>query len=389
LLTFSSLYPNFAQPRHGIFVEQRLRQLLKSGEVQVDVMAPVPWFPFAGERFGQYAIFAQVPESEHRHEIQISHPRYVTIPKVGMTVAPVLMALSAAIALRRMIRSGLQFDLIDAHYFYPDGVAAIMLGKIFNKPVVITARGTDINLIPEYALPRGMIRWAADRANAVVSVSQALKARILELGVDAQQVTVLRNGVDLEHFAPEDKAEARRLCGGWSGTWLLSVGNLIELKGHHLIIEALTRLPGVHLAIVGEGPNAAALRRLAEKLQVSDRVRFVGTLDQTALRHYYCAADALVLASSREGMANVLLEATACGLPVVATPISGTPEVISAPAAGVLTADRSASAIVAAVENLLAAYPDRGETRAHAEQFGWNETTQGQLALFRRILAEV
>ena len=304
-----------------------------------------------------------------------------------MTVAPGLMAISAGLQLRRLASKGIRFELIDAHYFYPDGVAAVILGLMFGKPVVITARGTDINMIPNYRFPRSMIRWAARRAGAIIAVSNALKEKLVELGVDPDHITVLRNGVDLDYFLPADKAEARRYCGGWSGTWLLSVGNLIELKGHHLVIEALTRLPGISLAIIGEGPLEASLKSKAEKMGVSDRVHFIGAVEQEVLRYYYSAADALVLASSREGMANVLLESMACGLPVVATAIGGTPEVIAAPEAGRLTEERSPAAVASAVQRLLANYPDRNETRRYAEQFSWDATTEGQIEVFRRVSA--
>jgi hypothetical protein len=149
LLTFSTLFPNAVHPSHGIFVETRLRYLMASGKVESRVVAPVPWFPSGNPRFGRYADYARVPAEEQRHGIQISHPRYMLLPKIGMQVAPWLLARSVKAQIGRIIDEGYDFDVLDAHYFYPDGVAAVMLGKYFNKPVVITARGTDINLIPQ------------------------------------------------------------------------------------------------------------------------------------------------------------------------------------------------------------------------------------------------
>ena len=385
ILTFSTLYPNASQPRHGIFVEQRLRKLVASKAVTARVMAPVPWVPVDARLFGSYAAYARVPRTASRHGIDIVHPRYPVIPKVGMTVAPWLMAAAVWPSLKRLMRSGYDFDLIDAHYFYPDGVAASMLARLAGKPFVVTSRGTDVNLIPRYALPRRMILAAADKAAGLVTVSQALKDGLVDLGVADERVTVLRNGVDLEFFKPMARADARADTG-WTGRRLLSVGHLIERKGHHLIIEALNQLPDCHLVIAGDGPMDAELESLARRLGVADRVTFLGAVDQSRLPLLYCAADALVLASSREGMANVPLEAIACGLPVVATPIWGTPEVIAAPEAGVLTRDRSAPALVEAVNSLFADYPDRARTRAYAERFSWDATTEGQLALFERVI---
>ena len=156
ILTFSTLFPNTEKPGHGIFVETRLRHLVASGQVEARVVAPVPWFPLSHPRFGNYAQFAKVPAAETRSGIAVLHPRYPVIPKVGMNLAPALLAAGARASVARMIDEGYDFDLIDAHYFYPDGVAAAMLGKYFNKPVVITARGSDITQIPAYRLPRRM-----------------------------------------------------------------------------------------------------------------------------------------------------------------------------------------------------------------------------------------
>ncbi|HZV66938.1 MAG TPA: glycosyltransferase family 4 protein, partial [Telluria sp.] len=139
IVTFSSLFPNKVKPNHGIFVETRLRNLVDSGEIESRVVAPVPWFPFSGSRFGNYADFARVPRWENRFGLSVAHPRFPLIPKIGMNWSPMLMAAAAKRTLARMIDEGYDFDLIDAHYFYPDGVAAVRLGQYFNKPVVITA----------------------------------------------------------------------------------------------------------------------------------------------------------------------------------------------------------------------------------------------------------
>ena len=171
ILTFSTLFPNDIQPYHGVFVENRLRHLLERCDgIESRVIAPVPWFPFAGSAFGQYGKYAAAPRRETRHGLEIDHPRYPVIPKVGMTLAPFLLYAASRGPVRRLLESGYDFDLIDAHYFYPDGIAAAMLGRQLGKPVVITARGTDLNLIPQYALPRRMILWAAAQAAGMITV---------------------------------------------------------------------------------------------------------------------------------------------------------------------------------------------------------------------------
>jgi len=387
LLTFSTLFPNTERPNHGIFVQTRLRNLVASGEAESRVVAPVPWFPSGAARFGEYGSYARVPLREDRFGIEVRHPRFPVIPKFGMNVAPLLMAEAVKPTIARMIDDGYDFDLIDAHYFYPDGVAAVRLGRYFNKPVVVTARGSDITLITRFVLPRRMVQWAAANANGVITVCSALKDELVKLGAAANNVTTLRNGVDLQLFQPLDRAVTRAALG-MSGFTLLSVGRLDVNKAHDLTISALPLLPNVQLMIAGTGVERERLEQLAIRLKVADRVRFLGSVPQEALRGYYGAADAMVLASAREGWANVLLESMACGTPVVASNVWGTPEVVAAPAAGVLMAERTPAALVDAIAHLRAHYPTHEATRRYAEQFSWDDTTRGQIGLFRKIIQE-
>ncbi len=387
IVTFSTLFPHVAHPTHGLFVEQRLRHLLTTGAVESRVVAPLPWFPVTHPRINKYAWLARdVPEIERRHGLEIHHPRYLLIPKMGMTTAPFTLAAALLRGARRLIDEGFDFDLIDAHYFYPDGVAAVLAARRLGKPVVITARGSDLNQIPQYAIPRRMIRWAAVHADGLITVCQALKRVLLEMGVEDHRVRVLRNGVDLQRFRPRDRTRARQQLQLTRPT-LLSVGFLIDRKGHDLIIRAMRDLPEMELLIVGDGPRRQALHALPEVLGVADRVRFIGEVSQERLPLYYSAADLLVLASDREGWANVLLESMACGTPVAATNVWGTPESVTCHAAGVLIEERSPEGIVRAVKRALADPPERTASRHHAEGFSWDQTSRGQLELFREILA--
>lgn len=386
VLLFSSLYPSGVRPVHGVFVETRLRELVRTGEIQAKVVAPVPWFPSDASSFGEYAQFAATPRFEQRNGLDVHHPRYLVLPKVGMSVSPYTMALGALPTIKRLLRQGFDFDLIDAHYYYPDGVAAMFLAKWLNKPFVVTARGTDLNLIPQHFYPRQLIMRTADAASASIGVCQALMDTLAEMGAERSKLHTLRNGVDLERFVPVERQHAREHLGlDAEGAYLLSVGHLIERKGHHIAIEALRQLPGVQLLIAGAGPELESLKSRAMQVGVASRVRFVGLLPQAELKWWYSAADALALCSSREGWANVLLESMACGTPVIATNIWGTPEVVSAPAAGRLMIGRDGTSLALAWRELMLKTPSREATRLHAEGFSWDSTTQGQLNLFRQI----
>ncbi len=295
-----------------------------------------------------------------------------------MNVAPwrLYQASWRAIA-RHMRRTGQRFDVIDAHYAYPDGVAATWLGRRLGLPVVITVRGSDVTEYPAFAVPRRLIRRAFADAAAIITVSAGLRDAVMALGTGGDKVSVLRNGVDLDGFRPAEDRAAIRAELGMDGPTLLSVGYLIERKGHDLVIEALTLLPGWRLVLAGSGPEQGALQALAARLGVADRVSMVGQVPHASLPRYYAAADLLVLASKREGWANVLLESMASGTPVVASPIPGNPEVVQERAAGLVMAERSARGVADAVRDLTSNPPGRAATRAYAERFSWAATTQG------------
>jgi glycosyltransferase involved in cell wall biosynthesis len=301
-----------------------------------------------------------------------------------MSIAPYLLYRAVLPTFQQLLAHGEHFDALDAHYIYPDGVAAVWLGRALGLPTVLTARGTDINLLPRYAVPRILIRQAIAGAAALIAVSAALRRELAALGAPEHKVVVLRNGVDTSLFRPMDRRACRAVLGLTRPT-LLSVGHLIERKGHHRVIEAMTRLTQFDLLIVGDGPELSRLHTMTQRLALTDRVRLLGSIPHHKLPALYNAADILVLASSREGWANVLLEAMACGTPVVASNAWGNPEVVCQAAAGIIAGENTPDGISRAVRRLYTNLPARAITRAYAEQFSWDATTEGQLALFQAL----
>ncbi len=387
ILSFSTLFPNAVQPRHGIFLEHRLAHLAHAGAVSIRHVAPVPYFPSGHPRFGRYAQFARVPDADVRAGLPVTYPRFPLLPKVSMSAAPWLLAAATLRHLRRIRRSGFDFDLIDAYYLYPDGVAAAALARILGKPLLLTAFGSDVSQIPAYALPRRALLWAARQAPLMTVVCQALKDELVRLGVPAARMRVVLHGVDLQLFQPPADRAALRNSLGLTGPTLISVGHLIDRKGHDFAIRAMPDLRDHTLLIVGDGPREAALRQLAHGLGLGERVRFLGHVDQARLPALMGAADALVNCSDREGIANVLIEAMACGTPVAATAVWGSPEAVTTPAAGVLLRERSAAALVDGTRALQAAPLDRAATRRHAETFTWERTAAEHLQAIRDTLA--
>ncbi len=383
-LTVTSLYPSTAQPRHGIFTEHRIGHLVATGRVRTTVVSPVPWAPPILRRLPRYRGYARTNATDQRRGLRVIYPRYLSVPKIGQNLAPLTMFRSLARTVRQHVPTG-SIDVIDAYYIYPDGVAAALLGRLLGKPVVLTAYGTDVNLMPRYRLPRRMIRWACGRAAAVTTVCAALRDSLVELGVDSDKIAVILHGVDLTLFQPSGERERHRRDLGFRRRTLLSVGHLIERKGHHIAIDALAHLPDCELVIVGDGEMDGALRRQVVERGLTDRVRFEGHVAQTELPRYFEAADALVLASSREGIANVLVESMACGTPVVATDVWGARELVTEAVCGRLAPARTPEAVADAVDGLFAAYPDRAAVRRFAERFTWSDTAARHLAVLEGV----
>lgn len=380
LLVFSTVFPNAAQPHHGVFVRERMRGL--PSDVEVRVVAPAPWFPFvSGLRPG---FRPSVPKEEVQDGVRVVHPRFLSIPGFAKSLDGFLLFLSSLPAFIRLRRE-FRFDAIDAHFVYPEGLAAVLLGKVFRVPVLITLRGMLPLLVP-FRLRRPQLRFALRKAARIVAVSNSLKEDAVRLGIDPGRVRVIENGIDPDLFRALDRTEARRSLGlPEDGPLLVSVGTLSPRKGFHLVMEAMASLrPDLRFAIVGgagaEGAMESELRALAARLGLEDRVIFAGPRGRAELASWYSAADLFVLASGHEGCPNVVLEALACGTPVVATPVGNVAELVTADVG--IVAERQVPELAAAIGQALARDWDRQTVRARIEPRTWQ-------AVGREVMEEI
>lgn len=371
VLVFTTVYPHAAAPWLGLFIEERVRHLARHAAVRVVV--PVGWCrPRPASR------------TAHRHGIAVVHPLFVHVPGLFKCLDGIWLFLSSVLCVGRL-RRRFAFDLIDAHFGYPDGVAAVLLGWWWRRPVVVTLRGSEL-VMARYRLRAAAMRWALSRAASVITVSQELATLARTLGVRPDRIHVAENGVDASRFRLMDRAAARRRLGIVDrGPLLVSVGHLAAVKGFHLFLRAIPALaavnPDLRWVIVGgevaaSGRYARRLRALVAASGVEDRVTITGSVAPERVALWLNAADVFVLPSEREGSPNALREALACGCPAVAADVGDVRQVLTS-AVGVIVVDgRDVQQWVAAVREALAASWDRRAIRAAAERFTWSDVAE-------------
>jgi glycosyltransferase involved in cell wall biosynthesis len=322
----------------------------------------------------------------------VFHPRFLSVPGLFKSLDGLFMALGSLLTFIRL-RRRFDFDVIDAHFAYPDGYAATLLGKWLRRPVTITLRGTIVRL-SRSTLHRRLIVKALRRAAQIFSVAGFLKRHAVELGIQADKILVVGNGVDTEKFQPLPRASARhQLNLPPDVPVVISVGGLVERKGFHRVIACLpslrSKFPGIRYLVVGgpgpEGDWSDMLRQQVAQLGLEQTVMFLGVVSPAELKVALSAADIFVLATRNEGWANVFLEAMACGLPVITTDVGGNAEVVNKPELGILVPLDDQQALEQSLTEALTRIWDRDAIVAHAQANSWDHRVAVLLEEFRRL----
>ena len=378
ILTFTSLFPNSLQPDYAGFVLQRVSHLARRRGNHVEVVAPLPYIPGFLKRTTKGRI-ASIPSVETIAGSRVRHPRYLLLPKISMPLHALLMYSGCQAVVRALHREH-RFDCIDAHYVFPDGVAAVLMGRSLQIPVCLTARGSDIHTFSRFFAIRPQIRWALRHADGVAAVSSSLAQIMLQLSPSLPPPVEIGNGVDVTRFFLEDRALARKIIGADQDAKLIvSVAALRHVKGCDLLVRAASMLqastPGCKILFVGDGPELSSLRRLAVELNCADVCTFVGQVSQENLRHYYNAADVSCLPSRNEGCPNVVLESLACGTPVIATRVGAVPEILADVETGIVV-DLTPESIHQALRFALGRPWNRATIASKAKLRSWEQVAQ-------------
>lgn len=386
VLSISTLYPSPARPAFGKFVASQMEALAARGDVALVMVNPLGIAPWPLSRREPYRALAANPATSELRGVHILHPRFTALPLLGDT-NPARIA-RALLPLVRRLHAERPFHLVDAQFFFPDGPAAARIAAALGLPLSIKARGSDILHWGLRPAALRQMRAAADQAAGMLSVSAALSDDMIGMGMPGDRIVTHYTGLDHARFRPMDRAAARAslpfsLPAG--APLLVATGSLIAIKGQALAIAALPDIADAHLALAGKGPDEAALRAQAEKLGLASRVHFLGQVSHDDLPTLIAAADAMVLPSEREGLANAWIEALACGTPLVIPPIGGAGEVVTGADAGRIAA-RTPDAIAAACRDLIANPPAPAAVASHAARFSW-EANAAQLVSYWSGLA--
>jgi len=391
LLVFSSLFPSQKRPNAGVFIRERMFRV--NQEIPIIVVSPVPWFPCQGlVRYWRPHFRPQPSRYEEQQGIEVYFPRFFSIPGLFKSYDGFFMALGSLPTLFKLRK---QFNIIDAHFAYPDGYAATWLGRWLNVPVTITLRGTEVPLSKLSGRKEKLLK-ALQYASRIFSVSDSLKQLVVSLGADNDKIRVIGNGIDVIKFYPLDKSDARaELNIANDAKVLISVGALVDRKGFHRVIELLPALvkqyPNLIYLIVGgdspEGNIYSRLQQQVKSLSLEDHVRFLGAYPSDQLKLPLSSADVFVLATANEGWANVFLEAMACGLPVITTDVGGNKEVVNSPELGTVVAFGEPEALLSALLQALEKDWQSSVIINYAQQNSWDTRVSVLTDEFRRLIS--
>ena len=341
-LVITNLFPNRLNPEQAMFNKQQIVALSKICSVKV--VAPVPFLKYLGKH---------LPSQETIDEIEVYHPSYFLIPKVLRFTYGFFYYLGIK-SLIKQIQKTFDFDCVFATWAYPDAYAAAKIAQELNKPLVVKVHGSDINILAQNPSRRAMIRWALQKASRVIAVSQPLKDKINKMNIAEENIVLIQNGVDTKIFFEQNKNRCREyLKLPALQRFVIYVGNLEHIKGVDVLLQAMSYLPqDQHLYYIGEGSLKSSLIENAKASGWQERVHFLGRLAHADLPRWMSAADCLCLPSRQEGCPNVILEAMACNVAVVASRVGGVPDLVEDNINGFLVEPQNPKALAAAIQKV-------------------------------------
>lgn len=388
VVIITNLYPNPAEPLRGVFVESMVRELKE--KCDLTVISPLPWFPKVGvlKRFSKWHTYSLVGDSSEREGMKIYYPKFIAIPKMG-AVHSIFMFM-AILPLVKRLHQQRAIDLINAHWVFPDGIAARWVARCLNIPIVLSAHGCDINHYPRLKMRKIQIVNALKKADGISVVSGAQKSVVEKMGIAPGKIMVIRNGVDFRLFNIRNKAECRSKCGiGPDIKMILFVGQLIEVKGLEFLLDAFFSISSgreeYKLVLIGQGHLRQKFEKVVAERGLNNKVIFAGEISRADIPYWFGASDVFCLPSIREGCPTVILEALACGKPVVASKVGGIPELVN-DKNGLLVEPKNPPALAAALSAALNRPWDETGIQRSIPDYSWAAVAGRYFAIFEEAL---
>lgn len=381
VLVVTTFFPNSADWQRAVFVQNLVRAM--QGRCKVSVVSPVPYAPPIGGS-AKWKAQRDIPGRATVDGVDVVYPRFLVVPKVGW-LSGFNYFLGILNTLRRWRRSlgvgGGEGFLVHAHCAYPDAVGVALAARLLRIPYVVTAHGSDINVYAEQRMLRPQVRWALRHAAGVIAVSRGIEekiGRLTKLG-PARLERIPCAGFDPRMFCPRERDDARDSIGLRDRRHVvLFVGQLVPVKGVEFLIEAWGGLKhrgaiGERdlLVLIGDGPERDKLERRIGTVGVVDTVRLAGALAHAEVANWVAAATLLCLPSHNEGTPNVIVEALACGIPVVASRVGGVPDLIQEGNNGLLVPPADAPVLSRALESAICRSWDAQKIRESVAHLTW------------------
>lgn len=384
ILVLTDIFPSNEEPISGTFVYELAKAL--SYKNHVIVIHPRLWNPFSIKSCKEKQNYHL-----HMNGMEIYRPKLFILPKGDRLFFRAFAFLIASLPLLRKLRKTFHLDLIHAQMAGPAGFAAVLLGIIFRKPVIVTAQGSDIHTFPKHFFLKRLVIFTLKRATMVVAVSHSLKDLILKMVNIQNKSFIIRNGSRPEVFFPIYKTNSReRLSLPINKKFILFIGSLIPRKAVDVLLRAFACMnkKDVFLLLIGKGDSELELKALAKELHIETQVYFIGSKKHDEIPLWLNACDVFCLPSHHEGFPTVIVEAFACGRPVVATKVDGVPEAITNDTIGILVEPHNAEELAAALNKALEKEWDYQAIAEYGKRFSWDTIAEEYTELYKNAISK-
>jgi len=392
VLVISRMYPSSAKPISGTFVHDQVLALSAHEHCRITVICPKPYVPaVVRTRLRRGMSHALTPREENIDGIPVFYPKVLSF---GGDSFHIMKGLSMPWTLRPFMREfrAAAFDIIHAHMsHFHEGWFAKEINKTFGKKTVLTIHG-GAGIDPPRRSRKFFMRKTLESADRIIAVSDSIKAKILQYGLDERKVTVIGNGAFPAMFHPMDKTRARQLLGlPAEARIIVSVATLMEAKGLRELISALSEVkksvPRVLLILIGADIIKNDLMRQADDLGVTESVLFAGSQPHDKIPLWLNASEVFVLPSHQEGMPVSLLEALMCGKPVVATAVGGITGILTSRDYGILVEPRNVGQLSRALLEALGKDWREERIAGYGRRFSWDAAARKIRAVYEDLLA--